>query len=143
MERGRRRDLIILVILNFSLLAFAIAFKLIFDNGSEASPCYIYNEFGLPCPTCGGSRAVYALLGMDILSAFLYYPPLFYGIFLILHLDVLCICHIIKGGGKSPSLPKWEIIALPIVIIAFFLLRLVLLLGFGTDLIEIASGIEF
>lgn len=41
------------------------------------SACPIYNTIGIPCPSCGMSRAVYSLLLLDIKSAFFYHPLVF------------------------------------------------------------------
>ena len=36
--------------------------------------CILRNIVGLPCPTCGMTRAYYALLGGDLHTAFSYHP---------------------------------------------------------------------
>ena len=138
-KKRRIKDLIILIAINLTLLVVALLFKLIFEGRGDVAQCYLLNEFSIPCPTCGGSRAVYALLRLDIISAFIFYPPLFAGIFLLLHFDILSLIHIVKPSSPLPAIPKWEYLILPLSIILFFITRLVLLFGFGVDLLKVAA----
>lgn len=46
-------------------------------------PCFFQSIFGLPCPGCGMSRALFSLIRLDIVSAFKFHPlfwsvPIFY-----------------------------------------------------------------
>ncbi|WP_300357510.1 DUF2752 domain-containing protein [Fusobacterium sp.] len=40
----------------------------------KKSVCLFINIFGIPCPTCGITRAYISLLHLDIKSAFFYHP---------------------------------------------------------------------
>lgn len=137
----RKRNLTILLCINASLLFSAILFKLVFDTDTPITMCKLYEATSLPCPACGGSRAVYALLEFKIASAFVFYPPLFVGIFIILHFDILNLFHILKPCEKAPSIPSFELILIPASIISFFFLRLFLLICLKTNLLEIAESI--
>lgn len=47
-------------------------------------PMCLFKQFtGLPCPTCGGTRGVLALLGGHVVEGFLYNPLLFGALFLL------------------------------------------------------------
>lgn len=42
-------------------------------------PCILHSFTGYYCPGCGGTRAVYALLHMQLIKAFCYHPLVPYG----------------------------------------------------------------
>ncbi|SRR6266540_2487823 len=44
--------------------------------GVSASPCWFRGLFGIPCPACGGTRALLAILEGRLLSAFAWNPLL-------------------------------------------------------------------
>lgn len=60
-------------------IACAISYGWLFfaaqGNGANFSLCYFRTVFGIPCPTCGGTRAVILLLEGDVLGSF-YRNPL-------------------------------------------------------------------
>lgn len=41
---------------------------------NEGSICLFHNIYGIPCPTCGMTRAYSALLELDFKKAFMYHP---------------------------------------------------------------------
>ena len=143
MCRARKKDLIILISVNVFIVAFAVFYKLIFDTDTPISECAAYKAISLPCPGCGGSRAVFALFELRPVSSFLFYPPLFVAIAIILRFDIRALVHVIKPKGKAPSVSLAELIIFACSVVLFFTLRIVLLLGFGVDLINIASCLSF
>ena len=58
--------------------AFALGMRRLFPNGYY--DCFLNDVLHLYCPLCGGTRAVLALLRLDIPTAFCYNP----GVFLLL-----------------------------------------------------------
>lgn len=47
--------------------------------------CDLQRISGLPCPGCGGTRAVYYLCKGDLIQSFLYHPAVLYGVLAYLH----------------------------------------------------------
>lgn len=45
----------------------------------QGFPCLFWRLTGLYCPGCGGTRAVFALLGGDVLLSLKYHPLVVYG----------------------------------------------------------------
>lgn len=43
--------------------------------------CVFYKVMGLPCPGCGGTRALVSLFKLDFVSSFLYNPSVLYLVF--------------------------------------------------------------
>ena len=142
-NKARGKDAVILIILNALLLAAAIAYKLIFDTGEPKFTCAFYDLTAIPCPACGGSRALFALLELKPLSAFLYFPPLILAVILIIKWDIVAAIHIITGGERAFAIKRAELIALPVALIAFFIIRVLLLLILRLDLLEIAASVNF
>lgn len=66
-----QRTNLIKIFIFIGLLSFA--FNIVFKR----SICIFFNIFGIPCVTCGLTRAYISLLKLDIESAF-YYHPLFF-----------------------------------------------------------------
>lgn len=57
--------------------------SLIINLFFERSICIFSNVFGIPCPTCGMTRAYISLLHFDFKHAFFYHPLFFLAPFLI------------------------------------------------------------
>jgi hypothetical protein len=69
------------------------------EDGSRSSPCLFRHVTGLPCPTCGGTRAAEGFLHGDVGAAFSWNPLL--STFAVLALAVL-VCRV--ATGRSPTL---------------------------------------
>ena len=65
------------------------------------SVCYIKNIWGIPCPSCGSTRAILALAGGDI-QASLSINPL--GIFMLLSLLILPVWGLVDQIKGSTSM---------------------------------------
>ena len=87
---------------------------------------------GLYCPTCGMTRAVRALLALDPLAALGYHPllPLLFAA--VLYYEVAWLLSVIRGRAvlRRLRLVFWITAA---AFLGYFILRNVLLLGFGID----------
>jgi hypothetical protein len=51
-----------------------VALRLLSGGAPGASPCWLRRAFGVPCPTCGGTRATELILRGEMPSAFLVNP---------------------------------------------------------------------
>lgn len=88
--------------------------------------------FGLYCPTCGMTRATHALLAMDIEQALLYHPLLPLFILMVLYYELAHLVSIIVGHSVLRH-PRRMLYFTITAFLLFFILRNVLLLGFGID----------
>ena len=138
MTRERKRILLFLFVLDFSLIAFTLLFTVFFnpleiiEKGTESS-CIFQKLYGIYCPGCGGTRAVGYLLSFDLLNSFLHYPPLFVGIFLLIWLNSLFIYSFKKNSFYYIKKHKYyEFLLIPISILGLFFIRNILL-HFGID----------
>ncbi|MBR5509866.1 MAG: DUF2752 domain-containing protein [Lachnospiraceae bacterium] len=101
-----------------------------------SSECYIRETFRLYCPGCGGTRAVLALLGGDILQSARYNP-----IVLLLLLDVIFTVGSRLLEKKCKNISRiikfriWYHLAFLVFIGVFFLWRNYLLYVEGIDML--------
>ena len=68
-KKGLRKNLYIIIFLNLLLLVFAVSYSIFFklnDGNTGALVCKFKETFGLYCPGCGGTRALYHLLKLDL-----------------------------------------------------------------------------
>lgn len=127
-----------LVLVNGTLLLGAVLYRLLCHctEGSAVLSCRVVEQLGIYCPGCGGSRAVAALLRMDIVGCFFYSPFVLTAAALLLYADIVTVVALLRRSERplrllSPNL----LILLPVVLIVTCLLRNILLLGAGLDLL--------
>lgn len=97
--------------------------------------CTVYRLLGIYCPGCGGTRAVRALLKGHILMAAWYHPLVPYTVIVFggfMLTQTLARLHI--GRFKGWHFHEWHFYAAVGIMIANFLLKNVLLLGFRVSL---------
>lgn len=56
-----------------------------FAEFKDLFACDLQRISGLPCPGCGGTRAVYYLCLGNPVKSFMYHPAVLYGVFAYLH----------------------------------------------------------
>ena len=143
-KAARKKDVAILIAINAALAAVALLYVVLFDTGEPKFTCPFYDATAIPCPTCGGSRSLFALFHFKILSSVLYYPPLALTLVLIAKWDILAIRHALKSGGETPNfIKRREVVSTALFIVFFFLLRAVLIIFFKIDLTAIAASLNF
>ena len=103
-----------------------------------AMPCLLYTFTGYYCPGCGGTRAVYALLHLQLWRSFCYHPLVPYGAavylwFMISHTIEKLSRHRLRIGMKWN--PAWLWIALVILVLNVLVKDGALLL-FHIDLLQ-------
>lgn len=64
-------------------------------------PCIFNKLTDLPCPGCGGTRAMRAILRGDILLGLYYYPPLPFALIVYVVFMLRCFCYKYFGTSKS------------------------------------------
>ena len=118
---------------NLLILAFAIFYDLLFKN-RLIGDCVFLKTLGFYCPGCGGSRSLNALLSLDLLSSFKYYPPILITSVILFYCDLKVLISIIKKDDKIKGINRNLFLIIPAAIIAHFILKN-LLLFFGIDLL--------
>ena len=104
-----------------------------------ALPCLLRTFTGYYCPGCGGTRAVYALLHLQLWRSFCYHPMVTYGAavyawFMISHTIEKLGHHRLRIGMKWN--PLWLWIALVILVVNVLIKDGALLL-FHVDLLQL------
>ena len=79
-DRSTEQTLYRLGLAAILVVAAAAFFIKVFEIplGGPLLACPLYSLTGLFCPGCGGTRAVYALLHLQLWRSFCYYPPVPY-----------------------------------------------------------------
>ena len=89
MEKHRKRLIGQFFLMNAAFVVIAVAFLLIALLKQRVYlpifECVTYKFFHLYCPLCGGTRAIFALLGLDFISALKYNPFLFFILYFVAH----------------------------------------------------------
>lgn len=137
MNAVTKKKLLRFAILNGGLLLLALSYAAVYTFWDGPlfgiKICFVRELFHIYCPGCGGSRSLVALLKLQIVRSFLYYPALPYTVGVILGYDV---CLLLDAKTKSESFtrkyPKWLWILIPVIIAFTCLLRNLLLLN-GID----------
>ena len=132
-----RKNFLILLILNISLLLFAVLYTLYFkstQNTGNGVSCIVKKLFGIYCPGCGGSRSLYAFLSFDLVNSFILYPPIIISAGVIFDYDRRLFLTLIKKDTTGTDNFKfYTFLIIPAAIILWFIIRNLLLLLFKID----------
>ena len=133
MKRARN----ILIAVNAFTVVGVILFVIASNIAMELdAKCSLVEVAHMYCPGCGGTRAVYALLRLDIISAIRYNISVPFGAFVYLYYDIGALVAIISGNDKYWKNQKFILIYIFIgILLLNFLVRNILLWGFGIDVI--------
>ena len=98
-----------LVALGICIAAVLLYFFAGFDLLGLKYPCLFYKVTHYPCPGCGGTRAMRALLRGDIRRCLYDYPPMIFGVVVYVVFMVRCFLHKHFGVKKSKdgTVLKW------------------------------------
>lgn len=106
-----------------------------------AMPCVLYTFTGYYCPGCGGTRAVYALLHLQLWRSFCYHPLVPYGAVVYLWFMISRTIEKLSGHRLHIGMkwnPVWLWAALVILVINVLVKDGALLL-FHVDLLQMIS----
>jgi len=133
MEERRKNLIRQFFLMNAGVVAVAAAFVLIAFLNLPIFDCVSYRFFHLYCPLCGGTRAIFALLELDVIGALRYNSFIFYLAFAAIFYDVKVCVGAFHGRADAFAMPKW-LIWLTAVLFALFLV--------GRNLMMIAWGVD-
>lgn len=94
-EKQRRAWIMVLITVALGLLAAGLV--LVFRQGFRI-PCVFYELTGLQCPGCGNTRAVLAVLRLDLKAAFAYNPLFLPEVAYIAYVYLYCCVRYVKTG---------------------------------------------
>ncbi len=95
--------------------------------------CVLHDVFHIYCPLCGGTRALDETIHFRLGEAFRFHPliPLFAGIALVYY--VFAWIRLFRGKTLLAPIPKALSVTALALLIGYWILRNVLLIGFGID----------
>lgn len=144
MNDNKRKGIRNLVLLNLGLLCVFAAFLLYALTLKRITVpyvyCLMYSLFHLYCPFCGGTRAIFDILNLDMLSAIKHNVFLIYLIIAFVFYDIRALSMILKGQKNAFSVPKWLWMLTVILFAVFFVVRNLLMIAFGIDTVGDLAG---
>ena len=127
----------IYLLVHIALLAAMLVFPLYRAVAKSVSSvvmgCLIHDRLFLYCPLCGGTRAVSALLRLEIAEAFSYNAFVVLLVFFALVLDVWAFVRLWRGHSNLVPLAGWVWIVLAVLLILYGVLRNYLMIAHGID----------
>lgn len=108
-------------------IIFIIILYLFIETGyvNMIPECFWYKNFGILCPSCGGTRCVINFVKGDLLTSFQFHPILFLVLLYIMVLNIVVIINLItKRKVLKFIYPKsWYVIIFSVVLLIYTLLR--------------------
>ncbi|MBP5427783.1 MAG: DUF2752 domain-containing protein [Clostridia bacterium] len=137
MERKRYRSFLFFHLTALALLAFWLGCFFLFRRlraaGLPVVTCPLHDLLHLYCPFCGGSRAVLSLIRLDFLTAIRVNPAVLVSLPVVLVFYVRALIAFFRGDVFAFRISRGWTVALLVLFVGFFLLRNILLVGFGID----------
>ena len=93
----------------------------------------LMHRFFIYCPLCGGTRAIAALTRFQFLEAWNYNALVVLLSAVVLGLDVWAWIRYLQKKEPLIILPRWSWITACVLLVAYFILRNVLMIFFGID----------
>ncbi len=132
-----RREWKIFIILHLGLLAGALLFPLYrLLTGwipDLFTGCVLHDHLFLYCPLCGGTRAVGALLRLDLPLALAENALVVGALLLFFILDVVALVRLLLKKSVILRFPGWFWVAGTVVLVVWGVLRNVLMIVWGID----------
>lgn len=133
MERIKRILIIENVLVALGVIVFIVASQIAMDMDMK---CTMLKNLHIYCPGCGGTRSLYSLLTFKFLDSIRYNISLPFGVFTYIYYNVRAIVALVKNQENYFKREKYVLIYVFIAILLLnFVVRNVLLIGFGIDFI--------
>ena len=137
MPKNRLRSFLVFHLVGLTLFGLVVGCYFLFARlraaGFPVVTCPLHDLFRIYCPFCGGSRAVLSLLRFDVLTAFRVNPAVVIALPVLLVFYIRALIAFFRGVVFSYRIGRGWTFALLALFVGFFLLRNVLLIGFGFD----------
>mgnify|MGYP004608959165 FL=1 len=126
MERKRKKKIIIIEIIVFLIICCFVNSKYI----NLIPKCWVYENTGLYCFACGGTRCVQNMIKGNLIKAFYENSMIF---IMIIYLAILNIIYLYNMGKEEKKLtylyPKWwQVIIFVIIWIIYTIIKNIVLL---------------
>lgn len=116
------------------IICLVICYIIYISKFVKIPQCSFYKTFGLYCPGCGATRAVYSLYAGKILQS-VYYNPL------IMYLVIVDLWYLITEG-IAKTLKKENKFFVKNIRIYLYLALIILILNWGIKIIMLNKGIR-
>lgn len=138
MQKRKKNLIIANACVVFCTLAFVLVSYIISKH--NLMQCRFLSTFHLYCPGCGGTRAVYALLRLDIIASIIYNPMVLLGGLVYIYYNVRAIIAIKNNNEEYFIKQKYMLLPiLAVILIVYSIIRNILLFN-GIDLIGDVLG---
>lgn len=132
-KKAIKRFVLMNIVLIVSCAAFCVYSLLNRHVEIPIFRCYMSELLHVYCAFCGGTRAIAALIGGDLLSALRYNSLTVYLVLAFIAYEIQALVNTLKGKEDALSIPAWMLWISIAVFIAYCVIRNVLLIGFGYD----------
>jgi hypothetical protein len=95
--------------------------------------CVLHDRLFLYCPLCGGTRAIGALLSLDLAAAFRYNAFVTLLVLAAICLDLVVLVRLLFKKQVLLRIPAWVWVALAVLMLLYAVLRNWLMISFGFD----------
>ncbi len=128
-----KKRILLFLALNILVLAASLVYNFLFEGGAVGN-CVFLSVFGFYCPGCGGSRSLNALLDLNFIRSFIYYPPIIITSLILLYTDIMFIISTVKNEKRIIGVSYKIFLLIPASIIIQFAVKNILL-SFGIDIL--------
>ena len=136
MDNFNKSNKIKFITQNILFLIMIIIWFIIIKNNIKPtviynSKCYFYNELGIFCPGCGGTRAFEMLLYGKLIKSFIYHPVVMYSFLVFVISTISYWIHIITNKKiKYYELTVKELVIIDFIFIFNFIIKNILVFYF-------------
>lgn len=143
--REHRSETVTFLTVNLALLTLAVLFPLYCKfmwegDGAALGGCLMRRIFRLYCPVCGGTRALYALMHLDIIGSVIYNPLCLFLAVCTVCFDLHAFVALLKNRPVILRVGKWFAVATTAILILTFIVRNLLLVLLAFDPIGDLGG---
>lgn len=136
--RHHKEGFIVFLTVNIIILCVVAVFpfycKYMWEGaGKDSSTCRMIEYLHLYCPVCGGTRAVWYLLHLDIVKAFIYSPVVVVCAAVFAYCDVRALIALLKDQRRIMYLNSAMVCLIIGTLIGVWIIRNILLITVGYD----------
>ncbi len=136
----RNKKLLVLCLINLAFLIYGCVILCVYTLSqryglSALVECPSHRFIGIYCPFCGGTRALSAILQLDLLGSLRYNTALFPSMIIFAVYDIRAFILLLKGKTEFKYVHKAIWIPLLLLLLISWIVKNLLLLCFGIDIL--------